>query len=123
MKRNIAFFGRICLLVLLALVAISSLRITAGGVARAQDPVPTYYFSASGSGTALANYWVVDTKQTQGSYRIFKAITVQGNPTHTEQWVTGVGPNGDGRYKLLIAPIQPGGEDDLPLAYFYVSGL
>ena len=123
MKFNVAYFGRICLLVLLVLVAISCFRIADCGVARAQDPIPTYYLSAGGSAPAIAALWVVDTKLTDGSYHIFKVVTVQGNPVHTELWATGSGPSGDGHYKLLIAPIQPGGEDDLPLAYVYVSGL
>lgn len=123
MKSGFVFVSRIFLLALLALVAISSLRIADSGVARADDPVPTYYFSAGGSAPALASYWVVDTKLTQGSYHIFKVISVQGNPAHSEQWVTGSGPNGDGNYRLMLLPIMPVGEEDLPLAFFYVSGL
>jgi hypothetical protein len=124
MRLNVLFVSRFCLLALLALVAITSLRFADSGVARADDPVPTYYFSAtSGALTTVGTYWAVDTKQSYGSYRIFKIISVQGNPQHLVQQVNGTGPNGNGDYSLLICPIQPGGEDDLPLAYFYVSGL
>jgi hypothetical protein len=125
MRLGIVFAGKVCLLVLLAMVAVLSLRFADNGVARAQDPVSTYYFSAtSGTTTPLATCWAVDTKQTQGSYRIFKVIAAPSTtPTHSEQRVTGSGPNGSGDYIMFICPIQPGGEDDLPLAYFYVSGL
>lgn len=123
MKSGIVFASRVCVLALLALLAISSLRIVDSGVARADDPIPTYYFSANGSAPALASYWVVDTKQTQGSYHIFKVINPQSNPEHSELFVTGSGPNGDGSYKLMLFPIMPVGEEDLPLAFFYVSGL
>jgi hypothetical protein len=123
MKSRIAFVGRLCLLALLALVALSSLHYAGNGVARADDPVPTYYVSVtSGTTTPLATCWVVDTRQTQGSYHIYKVINVQNTPSHSELRVAGSGPNGNGDYIMFICPIQPGGEDDLPLAYFYVSG-
>jgi hypothetical protein len=124
MKSRFAFVGRLCLLALLALVALSSLHYAGSGVARAQTPIPTYYFSAtSGSTTPLATCWAVDTKQTQGSYHVYKIISVENTPAHSELRVNGSGPNGSGDYIMFICPIQPGGEDDLPLAYFYVSGL
>jgi hypothetical protein len=124
MSLSIVRGSRICLLVLIALVAILSVRVAGYSVARADDPVPTYYFSAVvGTGPTLASYWGVDTGLTQGAYHIYKIINVQGNPLHSEQRIRGVGPDGDGDYKLMLFPLQPGGEDDLPLAFFYVSGL
>jgi hypothetical protein len=111
-----------CLLALLVVVAILSLRVADCGVARADDPVPTYYFSAVlGTAPPLATCWVVDTGLTQGSYHIFKVINVLGNPEHSEQRIRGFGPDGYGDYIMGI--LVPAGDDPLAIGYFYVSGL
>jgi hypothetical protein len=120
---GIVKMSRMRLFMLLAVVAILSVQVADYGVARATDPVPTYYFStAVGTGPTLASVWAVDTGLTLDSYRIFKVINVQGNPEHSEQRIRGLGPNGYGDYTLMAYVIAPGGDDDLE-AYIFVSGL